>query len=592
MHAVILTALTLFGAAGLPEPDSCALFDAAIPKTVGSSPHGMTAADFNEDGVLDLAVVNQSSHSVSILLGQETGGLGNGSFETPQTMAAGQYPLDVVAADFNEDGILDLAVTIQLNIAIFFGRGGGGQGNGSFDPPVLIAYDFRPRGLITADFNEDGIADLAVTNGAGTTIDIFLGLGTDGVGNGGFAAKTINFSGLAPVRVKAADFNEDGILDLVATNNHPTSNDVTILLGKGQGGRGNGLFDPAEDYLAGTAPLGIAVADFNDDSILDIAITNAGSNDVTFLQGQGSFGVGDGTFAADTTLAIGSAPREIVAGDFDADGDTDLAVASGSGNVVILSGNSPGGTADGTFTIGPSFPVGTSPLGIRAGDFVQDGVPDLVTTNAGSSSISVLPGGCSPVPPPLLAITSPGGAVSWGVNSEQTIEWSKSPSIRLVSIDVSRDGGDNWETIATDLPDTCFAWSVSPFQTNEALIRVRDSGSMGRFDVSGTFSISSPVGVPEGRPAIVPAAAWPNPFDDRILFSLTLPSAGEIEADVFDVQGRLVRRLEAGARPAGELLIGWDGLAGDGVQAPPGIYFIRARGAGVIASLKVVRAGS
>src|SRR5688572_26924383 len=123
MYAVILASLTLFGAAGLPEPDSCALFGAAIPATVGSSPHGMTPADFNEDGVLDLAVVNQSSHSLSILLGQDSAGVGDGSFETPQTMAAGQFPLDVVAADFDEDGILDLAVTIQSNIAIFLGRG-------------------------------------------------------------------------------------------------------------------------------------------------------------------------------------------------------------------------------------------------------------------------------------------------------------------------------------------------------------------------------------------------------------------------------------------------------------------------------------
>jgi len=228
--------------------------------------------------------------------------------------------------------------------------------------------------VAVGDFNGDGKLDLAVAN---------ISLGNPGpisvsvlLGNGdGTFQPAVNYSaGSYPSSVTVADFNGDGKLDLAVANNG--SNNVSILLGNG-----DGTFQPAVDYSAGSNPSSVTVADFNGDGKLDLAVANNGSNNVSILLGNG-----DGTFQPAVEYGAGSNPTSVTVADFNGDGKLDLAVANnGSNNVSILLGN-----GDGTFQPDVNFAAGSGPSSLAVGDFNGDGKLDLAVANNGSNNVSIL----------------------------------------------------------------------------------------------------------------------------------------------------------------------------------------------------------
>src|SRR5262249_51928139 len=154
---------------------------------------------------------------------------------------------------------------------------------------------------------------------------------------------------------------------------------VSVLLGNG-----DGTFQPARNFTAGTNPRSVAVGDFNGDGILDLAVANL--NNVSVLLGNG-----DGTFRAARSFAAGRAPSSVAVGDFNGDGLLDLAVV-GRDNVSVLLGN-----GDGTFWAARNFPTGIYPSSVAVGHFNDDGLLDLAVANFGGdsglgSSVSVLLG--------------------------------------------------------------------------------------------------------------------------------------------------------------------------------------------------------
>jgi len=122
----------------------------------------------------------------------------------------------------------------------------------------------------------------------------------------------------------AADFNGDGVPDLAVSNSgchlSTPSKTVSVLLGNG-----DGTFQAAVDYPAGCDSTSVTAADLNGDGSLDLAFANQGGSGVSVLLGNG-----DGTFQASLTFGVGIAPRSVAVGDFNADGKPDLAVANGA----------------------------------------------------------------------------------------------------------------------------------------------------------------------------------------------------------------------------------------------------------------------
>jgi hypothetical protein len=266
--------------------------------------------------------------------------------------------------DFNNDGIPDMAIYTSEGEFVLLGKG-----DGTFGDPIPLPV---AGGLAVArDYNSDGILDIALVNTT-DTITVLLGRG-----DGTFTlTQQIEVHGQSLGWLDSADFNKDGIPDLVAVSD---TGYAAVLLGKGDGTFGTPSIIPfAPPYHSG----GVTTGDFNGDGFDDFAATSWDGHVYVELS------KGDGKFTLASAPAVGTIPVGIVAGDFNRDGILDLATSNAySQNASILLGK-----GDGTFTSEPAVGTGVHPNDIGIGDFNGDGIPDLVTVNAYSNDLSILIG--------------------------------------------------------------------------------------------------------------------------------------------------------------------------------------------------------
>jgi hypothetical protein len=341
--------------------------------TVGSLPFTSVLGDFRSKGILDMAVANSNpgTASITVFLGN-----GDGTFGSPATYAVGNSPTALVAADFNGDHILDLAVANEL------GRGAGqclsiliGNGDGTFKSAVNYRGGHAPRGIAVGDFNNDGFRDVVVANNDGNDVSIYLGKGD------GTFQEAVNYPAHThPKAVAVGDFNRDGNEDL-AVANHDT-NDVSIMFGDGKG-----HFALPVNYAVGLNPRDVHVANLKGGlNEQDLVTANGGATTVSVLLGNS-----DGTFQNSVPYPAGNSPRWITLADFNGDGILDVAASDyASASVDVLFGK-----GDGTFGPPISLQVGNNPTGVQSGDLTGDGKPDLVVTIGGlptapNNQVSVL----------------------------------------------------------------------------------------------------------------------------------------------------------------------------------------------------------
>ncbi|MCE9627728.1 MAG: T9SS type A sorting domain-containing protein, partial [Candidatus Eisenbacteria bacterium] len=169
-------------------------------------------------------------------------------------------------------------------------------------------------------------------------------------------------------------------------------NFVSTLRGNGTAGVPNGTFAAQTDFNTVSQSRGVLPYDFNGDGITDLAVTGSS---VRLLFGNGTGGKGDGTFTlSPTSYTVGSTPNHIATGDFNLDGIADLAVCNtGTTTVSVLLGNGASGVPNGTFQTAINAAAGTGPNAVNVADWDHDGRPDLaIASSNAANSTSILVG--------------------------------------------------------------------------------------------------------------------------------------------------------------------------------------------------------
>jgi hypothetical protein len=340
-------------------------FDAQAPISVGPSTTAIAAADLTGDGRIDLVSANLIDQTIDVLLGN-----GNGTFQTPAQPSTTTSPPDVVAADLTGNGIEDLIIPDESinEVSILLGRG-----DGSFRAPIFIAVGKGPSAVAVGDYNGDGIPDLAVTNEIDDSVSILLG-----VGNGTFTKGETLGTEIQPSFITTADLAGDGNLDLVVSNFYSSS--ISIFYGKG-----GGTFQSQVVLPVGNEPGNPVIADLNGDGLPDIAVVNSQSQVTVFLA------TGPEAYAPALYIPAGPGANALAAGDLAGDGKIDLVVAdgnlSGQSYIRVLLGS-----GKGTFTAGQISQVAGDPTSLVLADLTGDGKLDIVVGNTGGASLSLVVG--------------------------------------------------------------------------------------------------------------------------------------------------------------------------------------------------------
>jgi len=336
-------------------------------------PQSLAVADFNGDGFLDLAVAAHVTGQVSVVLGN-----GDGTFQKPVLYQAGANT--VISGDLRNNGISDLVITNPgiHSIGVMLGNG-----DGTFQPVVRYP-DTKGEPVFAAfgDFKNDGNLDVVVVDEGGycPCVSVLLGNGN------GTLQPAMHMTAPYPTQVLGVgDFNGDGNLDVVTAGQFGGTNLMGVLLGNG-----DGTFRTGASYAVYNGPQSIAVADFNGDHILDVAVAEPEGQAISIFLGNG-----DGTFRAAATVGA-YFPAFVVSADFNGDGIPDLAVLTGfnTSYVSLFLGN-----GDGTFQPEVNFPAAQA-AAIATGDFNGDHQIDLALGNyLGNSVITLLNTGVARLSP-------------------------------------------------------------------------------------------------------------------------------------------------------------------------------------------------
>jgi hypothetical protein len=349
---------------------------------VGKGPGTVMLADVNHDGKLDILVANVESETLSVLLGD---GKGHFVMASGPACATGKSPNDIAVGDFDGDGNLDLVIanTETPNLTVLLGNGKGGF-KASAKSPFVAASRPHVHGVAVGDFNGDGKLDVVTDSWGNNQILMLAG---DGAGNLSGPGKIFNVGKRPYERLRVADFNKDGIPDVVTTD--LDQNAVTILLGDGHGGFREASGSP---FAAGMAPWAVAVDDVNKDGNLDLVVIPYAPEvkdpkqiGMTVLLGDGRGGFTT-MRGSPFSLAGCRGPDRVAVGDLNGDGLRDVVVSCAQSNsLTFFIGKREGGFA---ITSRSLKNVGWS--GLAVGDLNGDGKDDVVVANNGSGTVTIL----------------------------------------------------------------------------------------------------------------------------------------------------------------------------------------------------------
>jgi len=366
----------------------------------GHSPNNLILADTNGNGRPDLIIGNfglfpVDPPSIGVQLSNS-----NGTYQAAAVYPSAGLVIGYATGDLNSDGNLDLITAGFNGLTIFLGKG-----DGTFKQPIVYPVG-ELSAAATGDFNNDGVLDLATVPNGGGPVAIYAGNG-----DGSLRFLDNCDCGGQGSAIAVADYNGDGNLDLAVTN--PSANTITINFGDGHGHFSLGEVIPVGLFPVLAAPGEIIHKGGNDTHKggNDLVVVNCGSNpndgecppnpdgSVSVLLNQGN-----GTFIQSSNLSPTQTPVSVAAGDFNRDGNTDLAViyiVTGISSLYLFLGN-----GDGTFQPPVQLEVDTTASTVLATDFNGDGKLDIIIIG---EMISVLLGNGDGTFQPPVEVAGGGG---------------------------------------------------------------------------------------------------------------------------------------------------------------------------------------
>ena len=475
----------------------------------GANPQSIAVADFNGDGIADIAV--GQAGSVGVFLGN-----GDGTFKPADAGNDGitiEAPLSstiAIAAGAFQSGKPDgIAIVSSTYDAAILSNGTGGE----MAPNPLSGVP-SSASVAVGDFTGGGIQDLVVSGlSPGSQIPVvavYLNAGNGTFGTPTLLPSTSNSPGFVAV----GDFVGNSKQDLAATDN----NAVDVFLNDGSGNFSQGVGAPV-----GNRPVAIAVADFNGDGKQDLAVVNQADGTVSVLLSTGNIGM----FNAAPTVKVGKGPSDIVVGDFNKDGKADLAVTNQTDNTVtVLLGN-----GDGTFAAPLTLTVGNAPTSLAVGNFSGNGAVDLAVANSGENTVTILLSQvqASPTPTPTPTPTPPGGGGGGGGGNG---------SARLINISTRAEVGTEGNIL---IPGFVIGGSGS-----ETLLIRADGPALTQFGVAGVLAQPSLSVYNSAGTAIASNTGWGTSSNPALIAS-TAASVGAFAFASGSADCALIASLPAGA---------------------------------------------
>jgi hypothetical protein len=524
------------------------LFDDPVYYDTNNGSIETAAEDINGDGYIDLIVLNYITSNVSILLNN-----GDGTFQNQNTYSVMSTPKGIKVADFNNDSFPDIVATCSgANVISFLQNNGDGTFAASINSPTQQS----PAGLDAYDFNGDNYLDIALVNSGSETVQVLLN-NHDGTFISSFSAST----GKGPYYIAVGDLNGDSNPELVITRSFTNYIFVNGYL-TAFNNNGDGTFTKYIDDYFGGSVSDIYINDFNGDTYNDI-ITNTFRNNsykMCFFinDGQGNFGDPETTFAG--------YQGRFTMGDFDLNGFMDFAVSenqyNASGLAIVLN--------NGNFNFDPvfSFYVGDQPRRPANGDFDLDGDLDIAVPIYDEAKVAVIMNTLNPVPVELVSFTA-------SVNDNDiTLYWKTATEKNNSGFEIHRyaQNDNNWNQIGFVEGNGTTTEENNYSFTDKNLESGSYSYKLVQIDFDGTRNASEIVNVEVGSQPTeyFLSQNYPNPFNPTTTIQYSIPKSGNVKLTVYNSLGQMIKILVDDYKEVGTYTINFNAS-----DLTSGIYYYR-----------------